>query len=144
MNAKIQQAADGVVNGYEELQRQRALEEAEFRAFLAAAPRSVADLARDLLVQLAEASYVRVDAASMCALHRLATGSSEDALIFENAGGQPFHVWTGDVVESMLGDASTARYRYAYRTKEQDVVLAAPRYSGKRLSLSWHRLERGV
>ena len=71
-------------------------------------------------------------------LHRLANGDGDDFVIFDNAGGMPFTVWSGDTVEALAGDEGLAKaHIYAYRVAGRDFILKTPIFDTAQRWIHW-------
>ncbi len=108
----------------------------------AAAPQDLVSLANRLFSLLQGAAYVPIDAATMCALHRIATGSPEDVVIFSNGGGQSFHCWTGKVARDLVRlEKFHQTPLYAWRIDGKEEVPYFPRQTPQ-YGVSFYSRER--
>ena len=102
---------------------------------------TIQELAQKILDECKEWDMSSISLMSSSRLHRLANGSEEDAIFFDNAGGLAFSVWGGEAARAMVEDNYFLKYTYAYRLDGKDVVLKEPFFARETQFVYWNTVK---
>lgn len=74
-------------------------------------------------------------------LHRLASGYNDDYVIFDNAGGMLFAIWSGKHAGLAL-EESFKQYIHAYRIGGEEVIVREPAIDSPNRFIRWVKVKK--
>ena len=97
------------------------------------------ELAQELLEKTSKYETRRISLHTAANLHRLASGNDDDFVIFDNAGGMAFAIWSGDSAGCLANGGIERVHLYGYRIAGKDTIVQTPIFDERTQWIYWEQ-----